>query len=850
MATHTKLAALTAGFAVLLALVAVGARYVTTEVRGQPAAAAAEEPTLEDPVAFSLSVDAELAPLVADLTGWGRSSRPVASLAYDDGTQVDFVADELLISTDDETVLEDFLARWNGEVINTLNADEGAMAELPALHLVRVDVSAADPATAADHLDPEDRAAAGAVRVSSEPGARLLTAALREAAGGVPVELNWLTRPLDIRDRESNEAPAAFPRSRYEDRYPGPNAFDWTTHRTGGGQDIGVAEAWRVLELAGALDNRVRIAIVDSGFRLDEDTPPERVAVAVEPGVEPIGTPGSPAYPWHGHHALNAAMALPDNGYGGAGPAGPVAEPIIVHSTAGDVFSRVGGLDEARRLGADVVSVSWGGEAPGRATGKAVDSLREATLALQRDGILVIAAAGNDGADVDARKCYTGLFCQPKLTVLPCETRGVLCVGGLDWDSPNRHPDSRYGSRGGVDIFAPYEVWMAVGPDSDPNQAGLAEGTSFSAPFVAGVAALVWAANPDLTAQDVKSILLETAHTSPDPTVGRYVNALDAVLAATSTPPELTVHTPADGAQFDASVPINFVATANDYEDGEFCCVIGWSFANFTGVRVPMGTGERLEHTFSGPGQYTVFVSARDSDGRIDQATLTINVGNSPPAVQITQPIDGEEIPVGTPYQVRATATDPNEPGGQLDCERLEWTSSVVDDPFPQSGCRAEVTFDTPGPRTLTATATDPRGATATDSVQVSVAGAPPEEPSPQVEILNPADGATIVNKPGGLLALTWQATDPAGDGLQHQWSVSYPYDPATGTVGTTEPITEREILYPNTWIAWRPFDNLGEDYCDLADAAVRVSLTVTDAAGQTGSDTVLLRTQPCIVVQ
>jgi subtilisin family serine protease len=848
LARHSKRVALAAGFVVLLATVALGVRHVTAEVRGEPALAAGET-TVEEPVAFSLTANRQVRPLDPGLPGRDGVPRPVASLADDTGHQVDFVADELLLSTDDEEQLEALLERWDGQLVATLDPEEGAMAELPALHLVRVDVSSADPATVTDHLDPSGRAVGGALRVSSKPGARLLAVALQEAAAGVPVEVNWLTRPMDFRDRESTEAPAAFPRQTLEDRYPGPNAFDWTTHRTGGGQDIGVAEAWRVLELAGGLDIRVRVAIVDSGFRLDDDTPAEPEAVAVDPGVEPIGTPGSSFDPWHGQRVLNAAMAAADNGYGGAGPAGPVAAPIIVH-TGSDIFSRINGLWEARQLGADIVNVSWGAAVPGKASGFTHDVLRAAVRALRSDGVLVVAAAGNDGADIDAETCRLGpFFCRPTLTVLPCEFSGVICVGGLDWDSPRRHPDSRYGADD-VDIFAPFEVWVAVGPESDPNQAGLAVGTSFSAPFVAGVAALVWAADPDLTAGEVESILLETAHSSPDPTVGRYVNALDAVLAATSVAPELTVHTPADGAQVEAGVPVRFVATANDYEDGEFCCEIGWSYAASAGIRIPIGGGERVEHTFTGPGRYTVFVSARDSDGRIDQETLTIEVVNSPPDVQITQPTDGEEIPPGTPYQVRATATDPNEPQGRLDCASLRWTSSVAADPFPLTGCRADVTFTTAGPRTLTVAATDSRGATASDSVEVTVGQEPPEFEAPAVQILSPADGLTIPNKPDGLLGLDWEATDPAGEGLQHRWTVSYPYDPATGTAGTTEPITEREIIYPHSWIAWRPFDNLGDSYCDLAEATVRVSLEVTDAAGRTGTDAVLLRTQPCIVVQ
>ena len=841
---RTKLTALTAGFAVLLAaLVTVGARQVTAQVRGGEPAPAAEEP-----VPFSIAVDPRVTSAVPDLPGPDGSARPVASLADDTGRQVEFVADELLLSTDDQAQLADLLARWDGQVLDTLDPEHGALAGLPALHLVRVDASTADPSTLTGHLDPSDRAQGGAHRVSSQAGARLLTAALRETSAGLPVEVNWLTRPMDLQDRESTEAPGAFPANGWPDRYPGPNAFDWTTHRTGGAQDIGVAEAWRALELAGRLDRRVRIAIVDAGFRIDEDTPAQPQAVAVEPGVDPIGTPASAGFPWHGQQVLNAAMAAVDNGYGGAGPAGPVAEPIIVHAAA-DVFSRIVGLVEARRLGADIVNLSWGYAIPGRAAGFQVDVLRAAIRALRRDGALVFAAAGNDGIDIDAQTCHFGrFFCRPTVTVLPCEYGGVICVGGLAWDSRHRHPDSRYGAEG-VDIFAPFEVWMALGPASDPNQAGLAAGTSFSAPFAAGVAALVWAADPDLSAGEVESILRETAHTSPDPTVGRYVDALAGVLAATSTPPQLTVHRPADGAQLPAGVPVQFVATATDYQDGDYCCEIGWSYHNFTGIRIPIGSGERVEHTFTGPGRYTVEVTARDSDGQTDHATLTIDIGNSPPVVQITRPTAGEVIPLGTPYLVRATATDPNEPGGQLDCDRLQWTSSVAADPFPLTGCSAEVTFPTGGPRTLTVTGTDPRGATATDTVEVTVGGEPPADQAPRVEILSPPDGATIANRPGGLLGLRWQATDPAGEGLRHQWSVSYPYDPATGTAGVTEPITEREILYPSPWVAWRPFDNLGEDYCELAGEAVRVTLAVTDAAGRTGTDAVLLRTEPCIVV-
>jgi serine protease len=823
---------------VMLLLVVVGAQQVTTHLVRGTAATNGSSP-------FSVAVDPGVAAPVPELPGRGGVARRVAALVDADGNQAEFVVDELVLTTDDESQLEAFLARWDGEVVTTFDPAESDLPDLPTHYLVRVDASPADPATLVRHLDRFEREHGGPHRVSSEAALRLLAAASGEAAAGLAVEVNWVGRQQDFRDRTAEEAPTAYPPD--ADRYPGPNAFTWTTHSTGSEQDIGVAEAWRVLDLAGRLDNTVRIAIVDRGFRLDEDTPAGWQAVSVDPAVDPIDTPGPFGDPWHGHRVASAAMAVADNGFGGAGPGGPVAEPLLIR-TAGDAFTTIQGLAEARRAGADIVNMSFGVVVPGKAVGTNADSLRNMIEALRREGTLVFAAAGNSGLDVDARKCYLRFFCRERTTVVPCEFTGVICVGGLAWDSKWRHPDSNYGARD-VDIFAPFDVWVGASTTDEPNLAALTAGTSFSAPFAAGVAALVWAANPGLTGDEVERVLLETAHTSPDATAGRYVNALAAVLAAANLPPQLTVHRPDGGALVPLNVPVTFVATADDYEDGEFCCEISWLVSNFTGIRIPMGAGERVTRTFTAPGRYTVEVTARDSGGATDVVRLAVEAVNTPPEVEITRPAPGVLVPRGTPYLVRATAADPDEPGGRVDCARLRWTSSDPADPFPVTGCGVEVTFPTAGPRTLTVTATDSHDATGTASVRVNVSGAPPDAEAPTVRIISPHDGGTILNQPGGLQALRWEGTDPAGGGLSHQWSVGFPYDPATGAVGTTETITEREIIYPSPWIAWRPFDNLGEVYCDLAGGPVRVSLLVTDATGRSATDSVVLHTQPCLIV-
>jgi subtilisin family serine protease len=132
--------------------------------------------------------------------------------------------------------------------------------------------------------------------------------------------------------------------------------------------------------------------------------------------------------------------------------------------------------------------------------------------------VLVVAAAGNeywDGNPVE----------YPAALLQPVGSNGVggrgLAVGASTM-SGNRAQFSNVGSY--ISLLAPGEnVFSAVSAASSPlrfprvtlpgasGQYGFASGTSFSAPEVAGAAALVWAANPLLDSQGVAEILKATA---------------------------------------------------------------------------------------------------------------------------------------------------------------------------------------------------------------------------------------------------------------------------------------------------------------------------------------------------
>lgn len=112
---------------------------------------------------------------------------------------------------------------------------------------------------------------------------------------------------------------------------------------------------------------------------------------------------------------------------------------------------------------------------------------------------LIVQAAGNDSANAS----LNGLFvmCQKY------EDR-ILVVGNANINSDGDYylfRESNYGPR--VDIVAPGTSIVSTIPGGYNTDMG----TSFSAPFVSGTAALCYAINPDLTGSECKEIIIDSA---------------------------------------------------------------------------------------------------------------------------------------------------------------------------------------------------------------------------------------------------------------------------------------------------------------------------------------------------
>ncbi|HKX63036.1 MAG TPA: S8 family serine peptidase [Verrucomicrobiae bacterium] len=158
-------------------------------------------------------------------------------------------------------------------------------------------------------------------------------------------------------------------------------------------------------------------------------------------------------------------------------------------------------LMKDRGVNIRVVNMSYGGLPYSLAE-------RDALAALSEAGILLCVAAGNTSKDNDVTPNY------PSSHSLP----GIIAVAASDeLDQFAVFPSSgssHYG-RTNVDLAAPgLHVVSTFGPGTNDYDAEF-YGTSAATPHVAGAVALLAAANPDASAQEIKAALLESVDLIP-----------------------------------------------------------------------------------------------------------------------------------------------------------------------------------------------------------------------------------------------------------------------------------------------------------------------------------------------
>ncbi|MGP4014265.1 type VII secretion-associated serine protease mycosin [Saccharopolyspora sp. 5N708] len=269
--------------------------------------------------------------------------------------------------------------------------------------------------------------------------------------------------------------------------------------------------AWSVTRGAGQL-----VAVIDSGV---DGAVPQLVG-RVLPGVDVVRGSGTAADDCVGHGTfvagIIAAQQVPGVAFSGVAPA---ARILPIRQTSSGSDGTAGSMATSIRVavdsGAKVINISASAQYGSAELAAAVD------YAAAHD-VLIVAAASNAAAQGNP-KAY------------PAAYPSVLAVGAIDGQG-NRAEFSETGSY--LSLVAPGVDILSVGPRGPGHLVG--DGTSYAAPFVAGAAALVRAAFPDLSAPQVKHRLEATANhppaALPDPLLGWGV--VDPYAAVTRVLPE------------------------------------------------------------------------------------------------------------------------------------------------------------------------------------------------------------------------------------------------------------------------------------------------------------------------
>ena len=237
-----------------------------------------------------------------------------------------------------------------------------------------------------------------------------------------------------------------------------------------------------------------------------------------------------------GHGTFVASVAAGSVASGGIlrGFGGDAKLMIVQANRNADVFDDV---DEAAGIvwavdhGAQIVNLSIGGAQTSQVE---KDAIRYATS----HGVLVVAAAGNTGEGGNVQSYPAALVGPHGLAVASSTTAGTRASFSTA---------ARYVSLAAPGVRVLGATTTGASTSTFPRAAvgtdgvyAYGTGTSYSAPQVSGAAALVWAANPSLTADEVVQILERSASSAGRWNAGTGYGVLDvaaAVARALGVPP-------------------------------------------------------------------------------------------------------------------------------------------------------------------------------------------------------------------------------------------------------------------------------------------------------------------------
>ena len=389
--------------------------------------------------------------------------------------------------------------------------------------------------------------------------------------------------------------------------------------------------------------SNIDIAIIDSGV---DPTHPD-LAGKLLPGWNFLnGTTDTHDVKGHGTAVAGTAAAVTNNAAGVAGMAWQNRiMPLVVLDAYN--YARYSNIANAIIYAADrgvrVINVSIGGTSSST-------TLQSAVTYAWNKGALVFACAMNDGV---ATPNY------------PAACANAMAVAATD-SSDNKASFSNYGSW--INISAPGTYIYTT---NNGGGYGAWNGTSFSSPLTAGLAALVLSVNPLLSAQQVKDIMVQNSDdlgvAGFDQYFGfgrinaaRTIDAAKGFIALSDTvAPVVAVSSPGAGATVGGDMSITVTATDNTGVTKGELFINGTMLASDTVAPFTF----LWDTTKYSDGIYQLMVKAYDPAGNVASSsvvsvTVKNNTDSIAPVVRIAEPADGAIITALKKLNVTVVATD------------------------------------------------------------------------------------------------------------------------------------------------------------------------------------------------
>ena len=337
-------------------------------------------------------------------------------------------------------------------------------------------------------------------------------------------------------------------------------------------------------------DGSVIVGIIDTGVQSDH---PDLAAHMLLPGKNTVDdTTNTEPIHFHGTHVAGCTAAIGNNGVGVSGVCWNAQILPIKISNRSDGVAYISDMAEgiiwATDQGAKVLNLSYGGFQS--------STINSAAQYARDNGALLFMAAGNDSLNLDADPDWTSFI-----------------LVGATTSADARSSFSNYGIP--IDISAPGSSIYATNINSGYTYAS---GTSMATPVAAGVAALMWTANPTLTPAELETLLYDSCDdigaAGEDNVHGHgRVNTYAAVQAALNGAPPIAtgaVHVATDSQVYSDQL----VATDPDG-------------AALTYSIVSNGSSGTAVITNSSTGAFT-YTPAANSIGDVDSFSFKVNNGS------------------------------------------------------------------------------------------------------------------------------------------------------------------------------------------------------------------------------